>query len=147
MNSAMAAKFKALIEKLEGTALPHGALACSDSRKWRDPSLDTEMLLSKAEASGSANFEEVLLLCNRIHELEAELDFLNASYALDEDTNLSESGAKLARNARALLALKQKNSRLAGACKTAISEILLATELSADARNRMLLVISSALAE
>ena len=147
MNATMAAKFKELVDKLEGTSLPHGALACSDSRRWRDPALDTEQLLSKAEAAGSADFEEVLMLCDRIHELEAELDFLNSSYALDDDSNLTASGIKIARNARALIALKTKNERLAGACKTAISEILLASELSTEARNRMLLVISAALSD
>lgn len=146
MDALRSSKFKELLNKVSGTRLPHGALACGDSRKSHS-AVDTELVLANAEATGSASFEEVLAICNRLHELEAEIDFLNASYALDDDANLSEDGLRLARSARALLILKKKNKELADACRFLISEIFMISDISEETRTRVLTTVSSIVSE
>jgi hypothetical protein len=147
MNQLLLSKIKAIIDELDATYLPEGALACSPSRRLSPAALDTELLLSKAEITGSIGFDETLALCNRLHELEAELDFINSTYAIDDDSHLTAGGLKMARNARALLALKNKNAKLTEACRAALRAVVTAGELSEGSRNAILLSISAALSD
>lgn len=135
-------KFNELLAKIKNLDLPHGALACGNTRGG---AIDTELVLANTKQAGSADLDTVTSLCDRIHELEAELDFINDTYAEGDLSSMTHEAIRMSKNARALLFLKDKNKKLAEACRNAMVEAQLNTEISDSSRDRIVDAIMRAL--